>query len=182
LHFSGKFFPRNVVFIVGENLVGYEDLVLWRLTISQFVELNFDWPSDGSGSKIFNPGWVSHLWFGFEFGRFPLKMSNFSIFFLWTKQISSGRVKKYLGSKAGWPLIYCRSKVSSTRVGSGPISRLTRPKKRYCISHDYEAPWRNKCGIFWEKLCVLVWIIGVFFVQKMKCKWGNNLLVFLGGR
>jgi len=26
-------------------------------------------------------GWVSHLWFRFEFGKFPLKMSNFSIFF-----------------------------------------------------------------------------------------------------
>jgi len=26
-------------------------------------------------------GRVSHLWFGFEFGKFPLKTSNFSIFF-----------------------------------------------------------------------------------------------------
>jgi len=43
--------------------------------------------SDESGSKIFDPGRVgsifcgsgrvSHLWFGFEFGKFPLKMSNF---------------------------------------------------------------------------------------------------------
>jgi len=24
---------------------------------------------------------VRHLWFGFEFGKFPLKMANFSIFF-----------------------------------------------------------------------------------------------------
>jgi len=47
--------------------------------------------SDGSGSKIFDPswvgsifsgsGWVSHSWFGLEFGKFPLKTSNFSIFF-----------------------------------------------------------------------------------------------------
>jgi len=47
--------------------------------------------SDGSGSKFFDPGQVgsifcgsgrvSHLWFGFEFGKFPLKTSNFSIFF-----------------------------------------------------------------------------------------------------
>jgi len=29
------------------------------------------------------PGRVSHLWFGF--GKFPLKMSNFSIFSLWVK-------------------------------------------------------------------------------------------------
>jgi len=39
--------------------------------------------SDGSGSKIFDPGRVSHLRFGFEFGKFPLKMSKFSIFSLW---------------------------------------------------------------------------------------------------
>jgi len=44
-------------------------------------------------------GRVSHLWFGFEFGKFPLKMSN------------SGR--KVPGSEAGRPLIYCGSKVSS---------------------------------------------------------------------
>jgi len=59
--------------------------------------------SDGSGSKNFDPGlvwsifWgsdrVSHLWFGFEFGKFPLKMSIFLIFF------SLGRVKKYLGQR-----------------------------------------------------------------------------------
>jgi len=44
--------------------------------------------SDGSGSKIFDPGWVnfcgsgwvSYVWFGFGFGKFPLKISNFSIF------------------------------------------------------------------------------------------------------
>jgi len=34
---------------------------------------------------------VSHLWFGFEFGKFPLNMSNFSIFF------PSDWVDKYLG-------------------------------------------------------------------------------------
>jgi len=37
--------------------------------------------SDGSGSKIFDPGWVRNLWFGFDFGKFLLKMSIFSIFF-----------------------------------------------------------------------------------------------------
>jgi len=44
--------------------------------------------SDGSGSKIFDPGRVSHLWLDLEFGKYPLKTSNFSIFFL--------HVKKYL--------------------------------------------------------------------------------------
>jgi len=37
--------------------------------------------SDGSRSKIFDPGRVSNPWFEFGFGKFPLKMSNFSIFF-----------------------------------------------------------------------------------------------------
>jgi len=53
--------------------------------------------SDGSGSKIFHPGRVSHLWFGFEFQKFPLKMSNFLIFFSsGQKNIATGRVGKYL--------------------------------------------------------------------------------------
>jgi len=57
-----------------------------------------------SGSKVFDPGWVKFLWpgsgqvshlrFGFEFGKFPLKMSNFSIFFP-LGQKKSLRVGKY---------------------------------------------------------------------------------------
>jgi len=42
---------------------------------------------------------VSHLWFGFEFGKFPQKMSNFSIFSLRVKKISSGHVRKYPGQR-----------------------------------------------------------------------------------
>jgi len=42
-----------------------------------------DLPSfDGSVSKIFDPGWVSHLWFGSEFEKFPPKNPKFSIFSL----------------------------------------------------------------------------------------------------
>jgi len=44
----------------------------------------------GPGSKIFDLGQVSHLWFGFGFGKFALKMSNFSILSLRVKKISSG--------------------------------------------------------------------------------------------
>jgi len=62
---------------------------------------------------------VSHLWFGFEFGKFPLKISNFSIFFLSGQKNIFGSGRKVPGSKAGQPLIYCESKVSSGRVGSG---------------------------------------------------------------
>jgi len=57
-------------------------------------------------------GWVSHLWFGFGFGKFPLKITIFSIFSPFgSKKISSGQ--KVPGSKTGWPLIYYGSKVCS---------------------------------------------------------------------
>jgi len=53
--------------------------------------------SDGSGPKIFDPGRVSHLGFGFEFGKFPLKMSNLSMF------SPSGQKKSLrVGSESTW--------------------------------------------------------------------------------
>jgi len=88
--------------------------------------------SDGSGSKTFalgrvnflwlGSGRVSHLWFGLEFGKFPLKISIFQFFPFGSIKISSGLGRKVPRSKAGRPLIYCGSKVSSGRVESGPIS------------------------------------------------------------
>jgi len=74
--------------------------------------------SDGSGSNIFDPGRVgsgrvSHLWFGFEFGKFPLKKSNFSSF------CPSGQKKSLrVGSE-------------STRVGGRPASYLLRVKSKH---------------------------------------------------
>jgi len=67
---------------------------------------------DGLGSKIFDLGWVSHLWFGVDFGKFPLKMSNFSKFSVQIKKNIFGSSQKVLASKAGWPLIYYGSKKS----------------------------------------------------------------------
>jgi len=61
-------------------------------------------------------GRVSHLWFGLEFGKFPLKTSNFSFFSLRVKKNCFGLGRKVPGSKPGRPLIYCGSKVSSGRV------------------------------------------------------------------
>jgi len=79
--------------------------------------------SDGSRSKIFDPGWVgsnfscsgqvSYLWFGF--GKFSLKIPNFPIFFPLDQKVT--------GSKAGRPLIYCWSKVCMGWVKLVPISR-----------------------------------------------------------
>jgi len=119
-------------------------ILIWA-SLGEVLKLEYFYPlqtgfdscpaSDGSGSKIFDPcrvasnffsgsgrvgsgqffvarvwlGWVSHLWFEFGFGKFPLKMSNFNFF-------PFGLARKVPGSKAGRPLIYCRSKVSSGRV------------------------------------------------------------------
>jgi len=55
---------------------------------------------------------VSHLWFGFELGKFRPK--NVKKIDKGQKKISSGR--KVPGSKAGQPLIYCGSKVSWGQV------------------------------------------------------------------
>jgi len=51
------------------------------------------------GSSGVGSGWVIHLWFEFKFRKLPLKISNFSIFSLRVKKISSGQVKKYPGRR-----------------------------------------------------------------------------------
>jgi len=64
------------------------------------------------GSIFCGSGWVSLLWFGFEFQKFPLKMSNFSIF------CPSGQKKLlWVGSE-------------STRVKAGLASYLLRVKSK----------------------------------------------------
>jgi len=65
---------------------------------------------DGSRSKIFDPGQVSHLWYVFGFGNFPLKIP---IFCPLGKKNLIGSGPKVPGSKPGWPLIFCGSKVCS---------------------------------------------------------------------
>jgi len=92
--------------------------------------------SDGSGSKIFDPGRVSHLWFGLEFGKFYLKMSNFSNFYPSGQKNCFGSSRKVPGSEPGQPLIYCGSKVSS---GQGPslvcrLSLRAHTSKSYVLS------------------------------------------------
>jgi len=60
------------------------------------------------GSIFSGSGWVSHLWFGLDFQKFPLKMLKFSIVFL------SGQKKSLrVGSE-------------STRVKGGSASYLLR--------------------------------------------------------
>jgi len=84
--------------------------------------------SVGSGPKIFNPGRVSHLWFGFEFGKFPLKTSNFLIFLPFgSKKISSGWVNKYPGQRRVGLLFTAGQK--QAQVGSRPISTKKSPSE-----------------------------------------------------
>jgi len=64
--------------------------------------------SDGSGSAI------SGLGLGLE--NFTLKCQNFHFFPLRIKKNLLGSGQKVAGSKADWPPIYCRSKVSSAWV------------------------------------------------------------------
>jgi len=113
--------------------------------------------SDGSGSKIFDPGrvnflWlesgrVSHLWFESRFGKFPLKISNFSIFFpsgqkkLLRVGSESTRVKAWLASY----LLRVKSKLGS---GQGPSLALTHPQ-----------------GVFWAKNGALL-----NYVNSLECK------------
>jgi len=55
----------------------------------------------------------------FLFWKFPLKISNFSIFSLQVKKNLFGSGQKVPGSKMDRPLIYCLSKVCSGWVGLG---------------------------------------------------------------
>jgi len=89
--------------------------------------------SDESGSKIFDPGQVgsifcgsgrvSHFWFRFEFGKFPLKTSNFSIFSLWVKKISSGCIREYPGQR--WVSLLFTTGQSKLGSGQGPSLIIT---------------------------------------------------------
>jgi len=74
-------------------------------------------------SGFYCSGQVRHLCFGLGIGKFPLKITNFSIFSLPVKKLF-GPVQKVTRSKTGGPLIYCGSKVCSGQVGSGPYSSL----------------------------------------------------------
>jgi len=60
---------------------------------------------------------VSHLWFGFELEKFPLKTSIFSTFFLWIIKNLFRSGQKVPGSASY--LLWVKSK-----LGSGPISSL----------------------------------------------------------
>jgi len=74
--------------------------------------------SDGSGLKLFDPGRVSHLWFGLEFGKFHLKAANFSIFFISGQKNLLRLGQKVPRSKGGLALylLWVKSKLWLGRV------------------------------------------------------------------
>jgi len=112
--------------------------------------------SDGSGSKIFDLGRISHLWFGLEFGKFSLKMSNFSIFFpLDQKKLlrvgpESTQVKAGLASY----LLRVKSKLGS---GQGPSLIEVALRLRvetiliFSDTHNYLLQWEF---LFHKKQCL----------------------------
>jgi len=71
-------------------------------------------------------GRVNHLWLGFEFGKFPLKMSNFSILF------PSGQKKSLrVGSESirvkGGSASYLLRVKSKLGLGQGPSLAFWQP-------------------------------------------------------
>jgi len=153
--------------------------------------------SDGSRSKFFDPGrvrlifcgsgWVSHLWFGFEFGKFPIKMSNFSIFFPLGQKNLFGLESTWVKGGSASYLLRVKSKLGS---GQSPFQMSTSfqdrlppalsfPQLRYTYPRDgpwpdlaraYFWPTENKRPIrLWPKY-ILTWIDEIFLTQRQILK------------
>jgi len=88
-----------------ENFWGYySDKLSWKPHLLKAINScrpEVPETKDESRSKNFDLGRVSHLWFGF--GKFLLKIANFSIFCPFgSKNISSGRIKARMASFLMW--------------------------------------------------------------------------------
>jgi len=68
---------------------------------------------------LFRSGRFSHFWFEFGFGKFPLKIPNFSILLFGSKNISLGRVKRYPGQRRV-SLLFTASQRYMLGSGQGP--------------------------------------------------------------
>jgi len=112
--------------------------------------------SGGSGSKFFDQGWVgsifcgsgwvSHLWLGFEFGKFPLKMSNFSIFCPsgQKKSLRAGSKSSQVKGRSAPYLLRVKVKLGS---GQGPSLLLTMMQMKSWTPGSMIFP--NKISWFW---------------------------------
>jgi len=93
-----QFFPQNAFSQDERNL----DLILI---------------SNGSGSIFCGSAWVRSAIYGwFGLGKFPPKFQIFPFFFPSDQKNFLGSGQKVLGSKPGWSIIFCGSKVSSGQV------------------------------------------------------------------
>jgi len=79
---SNTFGTPNEVFIVKISCIPTWKIIFSRGFSTHFYVLHLKKLkiSDGSGSVFCGLGWVSHLWFGFEFQKFPLKRQIFQFF------------------------------------------------------------------------------------------------------
>jgi len=93
-------------------------------------------------------GRVSHLWFGLEFGKFPLKTSNFSIFSL--------RVKKKL----------LRVGSESTQVKARSASYLLRVKSKL-------GSGQGPSLLSWHRLDIGIFL---WFIESA-ISWSRNLVI-----
>jgi len=111
--------------------------------------------SDGSRSKFLwlGLGRVSHLWFGFEFEKFPQKMSNFLIFFPSGQKNLFGSGQKVPGLASY--LLRLKSNLGSGRVRSGPISTF------------YYSLQKNSIALLWI-FSQLYWITLLIIISSIK--------------
>jgi len=110
--------PESITF--GTNLWKFYQLIAREPFVTENTWVNINWrhiielaPHKISGF---------HCWFWFGFGKFPLEITNFSIFSLRFKKISSGQVKKYLGQK--WVGLLFTAGQKYARIGLGPFFSL----------------------------------------------------------
>jgi len=117
-------------------------------------------------------GWVRHSWYGFEFWKFPLKMSNFSIFFpsgqrkLLRVRSESTRVKARLAS-------YLMRVKSKLRSGQGPSLKLTHIKVNQVSNVSRKINFPNKKS---DNSCLLLKAIVLqnFWEKKLFLRWWIN--------
>jgi len=100
-HFLHSMLQKNELFYPFKLVMGPGEKNFTRVRLGQFIVARV------------RSGWVNNLWFGSSFGKFTLKIPNFSIFCLQVKKNIFGPGQKAPGSKTGWPLIYIGSKVCS---------------------------------------------------------------------
>jgi len=127
------------------------------------------------GSIFCSSGRIRHLWFGF--GKFPLKASNFSIFFPSSQKNLIWSGQKVPGSKVGLPLIYCGSRECSGRVRA-PLYRDFWKLDIYNVGWQFRLGWEKTPNIF-LRMCVavyrldyfdLIWDMISYFSGRATCK------------